>query len=241
MIQVTRQGTESSSSAEALEKLRAQFERQHYFLLPGLLEPGLLALIQRQIDRGEFRERVHERIDSNKELCLTANAGVGALLFLMNDETLFRIIQDVTRCDRIRSFEGRVYRVNPGAGHHDAWHNDIGEDRLVGMSINLSREVYSGGVLQIRERESEEVVSEAVNTGAGDAVIFRLAREFQHRITEVEGSNSKSAFAGWFRAQPDSLSLLKESYEERDERHLDKISLPSRVRSSGPIHADLSH
>ena len=83
MIQVTRQGTEFSSSTEALEGLRAQFERQHYFLLPGLLEPGLLALIQRKIDRGEFRERVHEHIDSNKELCLTANPGVGALLFLI--------------------------------------------------------------------------------------------------------------------------------------------------------------
>ena len=238
MIQVTRQGTESSSSAEALEGLRAQFERRHYFLLPGLLEPGLLALIQRQIDRGEFRERVHERIDSNMELCLTANPGVGALLFLVNDETLFQIIQDVTRCARIRSFEGRVYRVNPGAGHHDAWHNDIGEDRLVGMSINLSREIYSGGMLQIRERESGEILSEAANVGPGDAVVFRLSGDFQHRITEVEGSASKTAFAGWFRAQPDSLSLLVESDQNR---RVDKLSLPFRVRSKGPIRADLSH
>lgn len=238
MIQVTRQGTEFSSSAEALEGLRAQFERRHYFLLPGLVEPGLLALIQRQIDRGEFRERVHERIDSNKELCLTANPGVGALLFLMNDAKLFQIIQDVTRCDRIRSFEGRVYRVNPSAGHHDAWHNDIGEDRLVAMSINLSREVYSGGVLQIRERESEEIVSEVTNVGPGDAVVFRLSGDFQHRITQVEGSASKTAFAGWFRAQPDSLSLLVESDQDR---RVDKLSLPFQVRFRGSIRADLSH
>ena len=93
MIQVTRQGTDFSGSAETLEGLRAQFARRHYFLLPALVEPELLALIQRQIDRGEFRERVHEHIDSNKELCMTANPGVGALLFLMNDEKLFQIIR----------------------------------------------------------------------------------------------------------------------------------------------------
>ena len=112
MIQVTRRGIELSSSAKTVEELRTQFELDNYFRLPGLLEPGLLDLIQGQIDRAEFRERVHERIDSNKELCLTESTAFGALLFLMNDEKLFQVIQEVTRCDRIRCFEGRVYRVN---------------------------------------------------------------------------------------------------------------------------------
>jgi hypothetical protein len=231
MIQVTRRGTELSSSAEALGALRDQFERRHYFLLPGLLETELLDLIQRQIDRGEFRERVHEHIDSNKELCLTESAAFGALLFLMNDEKLFQLIQDITECDRIDCFEGRVYRVNPGDGHHDSWHNDIGEGRLVGMSLNLSREVYSGGVLQIRNRESEALLSEAVNTGSGDAVVFRLSRDLQHRITEVEGRTSKTAFAGWFRAQPNVSSSAKESQSR-------EAPFSFRIRSRGPITAD---
>jgi len=231
MIQVTRRGTELSSSNEVLGALRDQFEQRHYFLLPGLLETELLDLIQRQIDRGEFRERVHERIDSNKELCLTESAAFGALLFLMNDEKLFQLIQDITQCARIDCFEGRVYRVNPGDGHHDSWHNDIGEGRVVGMSLNLSREVYSGGVLQIRNRESEALISEAANTGSGDAVVFRLSRDLQHRITEVEGSASKTAFAGWFRAQPNVSSSLKESQTE-------EAPFSFRIRSRGSITAD---
>jgi hypothetical protein len=231
MIQVTRRGTELSSSTEVLGALRDQFERRHYFVLPGLLETELLDLIQRQIDRGEFRERVHERIDSNKELCLTESAAFGALLFLMNDEKLFQLIQDITQCARIDCFEGRVYRVSPGDGHHDSWHNDIGEGRVVGMSLNLSREVYSGGVLQIRNRESEAVISEAANTGSGDAVVFRLSRDLQHRITEVEGSASKTAFAGWFRAQPNVSSSLKESQAEG-------APFSFRIRSRGSITAD---
>ena len=231
MIQVTRRGTELSSSTEVLGALRDQFERRHYFVLPGLLETELLDLIQRQIDRGEFRERVHERIDSNKELCLTESVAFCALLFLMNDEKLFQLIQDITQCARIDCFEGRVYRVNPGDGHHDSWHNDIGEGRVVGMSLNLSREVYSGGVLQIRNRESEALISEAANTGSGDAVVFRLSRDLQHRITEVEGSASKTAFAGWFRAQPNVSSSLKESQAEG-------APFSFRIRSRGPITAN---
>jgi hypothetical protein len=234
MIQVTRRGTELSSSTEALATLRDQFEQRHYFLLPGLLEPELVDLIQQQIDRGEFRERVHEDIDPNKELCLTKSAAFGALLFLMNDEKLFQLIEDITRCDRINCFEGRVYRVNPGEGHHDSWHNDIGEGRLVGLSLNLSRKVYAGGVLQIRNRESGALVSEAANTGSGDAVIFRLSRDLQHRITEVEGSASKTAFAGWFRSQPKVSSLL------RDDRP-NEAPFSFRIRSKGPITAEHLH
>ncbi|HKB68186.1 MAG TPA: 2OG-Fe(II) oxygenase [Pyrinomonadaceae bacterium] len=231
MIQVTRRGTELSSSTEALAALRDQFEQRHYFLLPGLLEPELVDLIQQQIDRGEFRERVHEDIDLNKELCLTKSAAFGALLFLMNDEKLFQLIEDITRCDRINCFEGRVYRVNPGEGHHDSWHNDIGEGRLVGLSLNLSRKVYAGGVLQIRNRESGALVSEAANIGSGDAVIFRLSRDLQHRITDVEGSASKTAFAGWFRSQPNVSSSLTDGRPG-------EAPFSFRIRSRGPITAE---
>jgi hypothetical protein len=150
----------------------------------------------------------------------------------MNDEKLFQFIEDITGCDRINCFEGRVYRVNPNEGHHDSWHNDIGEGRLVGMSLNLSREVYSGGRLQIRERESGTLISEAVNTGSGDAVIFRLSRDLQHRITEVEGSASKTAFAGWFRSRPNISSSPGESRP-------DEAPFFFRIRSRGPLNEHL--
>lgn len=240
MIQVTRRGIEFSSSPKAVDELGTQFELHNYFRLPGLLEPGLLDLIQGQIDRAEFRERVHERIGSNKELCLTESTAFGALLFLMNDEKLFQVIQEVTRCYRIGCFEGRVYRVNPGPDHHDSWHNDIGDDRLVGMSINLSRETYGGGVLQIRDHDSGEIISEAPNTGPGDAIVFRLSRDLQHRVTEVNGKTSKTAFAGWFRAQPDFSSLLK-VYRPPVYREIHQMTFPARGRNVSAIDGKVDY
>lgn len=208
-IQIEKSGVVYSALAEDLGALRAQFDRQHYLRFDDLLGPELLDFIQLEIDQSEFYERVHEGIGSNKELCMTSNTAFAALQFLMNDQRLFQVIQSVTQCDQIGCFQGRVYRVNPGSGHHDSWHNDIGEQRLVGMSINLSRELYSGGRLQIRDHVSGEIVSEVAIAGIGDAVIFRLSDRLQHRITDVEGTASKTAFAGWFRAQPDFMSLLR--------------------------------
>ena len=224
ILRLARRGAVFSESAEDLKQLRIQFKRDSYIRLPELFEPELLNFIQLQIDRGRFYERVHEGIKSNKELCMTGNTAFGALLFLMNDEKLFQIIQGVTQCDRIRCFEGRVYRMIPGQGHHDSWHDDIGADRLVGVSINLSKEPYTGGILQIRDRKSAQIISEVTNVGIGDAVVFRLSPCLQHRITAVTGNACKTAFAGWFRARPNFPALLKQGFDSGREDAGDEIS-----------------
>jgi len=97
----------------------------------------------------------------------------------------------------------------PGNDHYDLWHNDMVEDHMLAMSINLSSEIYSGGILQIRDKYSQRIVHEVANLGFGDAIVFRLAGSLEHRITNVEGTVPKTAFAGWFRSQTNFFSLLK--------------------------------
>jgi len=207
-MQIEKSGFAGFASTEVLRQLRTDFAQLHYLKVPQLLGPELLDFLQSQIDRAKFYEKTHEGIGSNKELCMTQNSVFAALQFLVNDQKLFEFVREVTQCDRIGCFQGRVYRVSSGAGHHDSWHDDLGEDRLVGMSINLSREAYAGGILQLRDRASGVIVSEVSNAGHGDALIFRLSPNLQHRITCVEGVAAKTAFAGWFRAQPDFVTLL---------------------------------
>jgi hypothetical protein len=184
-----------------MQSLAEEFQQRHCLRFRQLLEPGLLAAIHRRMDEAEFYERLHPRIGT--EECMKDGSIVGFLHFLANDPTLFRFIQSVTGCGRIGCFAGRVYRMVPGRGHYDSWHSDVGEFRMVGMSMNLSKEIYAGGVFQLRDQASGRILCEAANTGPGDGIIFRIAPGFQHRITAVQGGVPKTAFAGWFQSQPE--------------------------------------
>jgi hypothetical protein len=171
----------------------------------------MLRAIQQKVSEVDFRERVHEGIGPNKELCVAEENSLShMLLFLVNNVGLFQFVETVTGCGPIGCFTGRVYRLVPGRGHHDSWHSDRGEHRMIAMSVNLSTGVYSGGALQIRDRSSGQIVHEVANVGFGDAILFRLADHLQHRLTEVEGDVPKTALAGWFCSRPDFFALLKE-------------------------------
>ena len=206
MIQLTRSGLASHRTSD-IETLRAQFSDQQCVQLPRFLDPDLLARLQEQVDHAQFDDRVHD--DIGRELCMTSNAALSWLYFLANDPEVFRMVQQVTGCGPIGCFTGRVYRMLPGPGHYDSWHTDALEHRVVGMSVNLGRGIYTGGVFELRELRSQKLLSEVANTGPGDAILFRISRDLAHRVTPVAGIADKTAFAGWFRSEPAFASLLK--------------------------------
>src|SRR5258708_30381224 len=96
-IRLTKQGALFSGSAEKLEEWQVEFARRHYLRLPALLDPELVDFIQTGIDSGEFRERAHEGIASNKELCMTGKPAFCPVLFFSNDGKLILIIQNPTQ------------------------------------------------------------------------------------------------------------------------------------------------
>jgi Rps23 Pro-64 3,4-dihydroxylase Tpa1-like proline 4-hydroxylase len=100
--------------------------------------------------------------------------------------------------------------LNPVSGHYDSWHSDVGQDRLVALSLNLGREPFEGGLLQIRRADSPEIIAEIANRATGDAVIFRIDPSLRHRVGPVEGHVPRTAYAGWFRSRPDFRVLLGE-------------------------------
>jgi hypothetical protein len=210
MIQLTSTGPVFPASSRDMEKLSGEFDRQRYVKLPALITSGLLQTIQVRIEHAVFEPLTHGKIGT--ELCLTEDLCVDLLHFLTNTPDFYEFVEHVSGCRPIHSFLGRIYRMIPGAGHFDSWHDDLGEPgrpRLLAMSINLSREVYSGGELQIRERTSEKVVSEIANTGLGDAIVFRIDKSLEHRLTDVRGTAPKTAFAGWFEPGPSLHEILR--------------------------------
>ena len=193
------------SRAERAE-LRREFRERDCAVLRGFLQPTLLEELLSAVEQSGFRPRTHGHIGA--EDSMEAGGPLASLLFAANDPRLFEFIKVVTGCGAIGCFDGRVYRLDPARGHGDSWHSDVGDNRLVAMSVNLTTERYEGGLLQIRDQRSGEVTAEVGGTELGDAVIFRIAEHLRHRVSQVEGQVPRVAFAGWFKSAPSFRSVL---------------------------------
>ena len=198
MIQLTKTGLAGDVDVEYLKE---QFEREHAFRIRGLLHADLLRSVIPRLDQLEWLTRDDGSIA--REQSPTSFKLGHVINFAVNTPEFLDVIRQITQCKDILLFEGRLYRFAPDSGHFDTWHTDLGEnlrDRLVGMSINLGSEPYEGGVFCLRDESSGTVLSELVNTGQGDAILFRISPGLKHMVTAVCGSEPKTAFAGWFRS-----------------------------------------
>lgn len=197
MIQLRKAGL--VADREDVERLRSQFEKTHFFTLQGLLDPQLLSLVLSYIEQGQWRENVVSGSYSYSETVLDeAGAAINLLQFVINAPRFLEAISEITGCGSMTWFDGRIYRM--GDSHTDEWHNDAVEDRLVAMSLNLSPRGFEGGLFEMRERKSGRMLVEIANTGLGDAILFRISKDLEHRVTDVQPGEPKTAFAGWFSA-----------------------------------------
>jgi hypothetical protein len=193
---------------DRIPELRCEFQKRHYVRLPQLLEQSLMDFLQQRLKAGLWRTRIHEGV--GQEYVLDNLPALSLLNFAANSFRFRQLIEEITGCGPLRRFRGRVYRMIAGKGHYDSWHDDYIESRLVGMSLNLSPDVFRGGLFLLRDKQSGKMVAEIPNTGLGDALIFRISPGLKHRVSELEGDKPKTAFAGWFVSNgPELLEELR--------------------------------
>jgi hypothetical protein len=205
MLQISRSGVVFSGSEADIARARTDYEQQYWVRLPAILDREVFEIAQAQLGASQFEEKT---ANLYRELTVANNALPFALLLLLNNPRLFRLIEEITGCGHIGCFRGRIYRIVPGANHHVEWHTDLNGTRLVALSVNLNSEPYEGGVLSIREAATERILCELTNSGFGDAILFRIDERLQHRVSDVEGTVAKTALAGWFESAPDYRTLL---------------------------------
>jgi len=208
VLQLRHNRTFIDFSEDRFRSAQEHFGKYSYLKLPNFVETSLLARLLDVLDRTAFYERVHPGIGT--EICATPGPATGALELMMNDVLLHTFVSELTGCGPIGCYEGRIYRLNPADGHYDSWHSDVGQDRLLAVSINLSRMPFKGGRLQVRRADSEEVLAEVDNPTPGDAVMFLVHPSMRHRVASVTGEHARTAWAGWFRSAPRFGDLLRE-------------------------------
>jgi len=205
LLEATRGGVTVGDRGE-LASLREAFDRDHVVRLRGFLDAHLFETVQTLIAKSTFSTREDAGIAI--ELCLDASPALDLLTFVMNAPQVREAVALITGNAQTTIASGRVYRFDPKVPHHDSWHDDnAAGTRLIGFSVNLGVP-FDGGEFQIRRKNDERIVTIA-NTGAGDAILFAIGGEFEHRVRPVHGTTPKTAFAGWFvAAETDYWSTL---------------------------------
>ena len=213
MLQITKTGL-SATNNDLLERLRDQFSINQSLRLSAFIDGSIVDQLTTSIDTAKFLDTNH--LDSKKREFakdFTIDGGeIATHMFhlVLNNANLFKVIEQITDCPSIGGFSGRIYRSISNADHHLSWHDD-NEDprRLIGISVNFSRDLFSGGVFQLREKKSKKILTEIANTELGSAMIFRVSSELEHRITRIEGDKPRTAGAGWFSSVSDYLPSIK--------------------------------
>lgn len=202
MIQIRQNGKVQVSD---LEKLRSEFARQDCVRLPQLLEPSLLDHLTRKVAGARLVTKFErdEGEEFGKVLFVPqTEPAVFVFHLLLNNRQLFHALEEVTQCLPIGNFFGRLHSSIAGGNHHIAWHGDNADHRLLGLTIDLSAADYHGGVFQLRQKDSEEIIYEVPRQHLGDAFAFRISPGLQHRLTQIEGGGPRTVGVGWFRSQP---------------------------------------
>jgi len=208
VIQLSTSGAEISLTDDGLASLQREFSERHCLRLPGLLSPALLTQLLSRLERAQFDEAEYDGV--GRDLCMTDNTVLRALHFVVNDPVWLRTVESITGSGPLGCYLGRVYRMLPGSGHAEDWHDDISGTRRVGMSLNLSSAPFDGGEFELRYYGEEAVRLKVHNIGPGDAILFPITNTLQHRVLPVTGSAPKTAFAGWFRTEPQYWEGLQE-------------------------------
>ena len=198
------------SSWPELQSQYQEFKDNHCVVIPDVLAPGLREKISLMISRASFQKQIHKTEKNEtiigEELSLSSSEPIYVLLyFLLNSPGFLVAIRTITDYAQIQSVSGRIYKFDASEDCYDTWHpdlpypgEDISERRLVGISINLSTEMYTGGHFLIRDSTSKEIYKDVYYQDWGTAHIFNIDEALEHRVTSVEGPGSRTVFAGWF-------------------------------------------
>jgi len=213
MIQIQQHG---KVLATDLPKLRSEFAQHSCVRLPQLIEPSLLAHLCRKVEAARLVTKFEgAENDRFGQILFVPQTEPALFVFqmLMNNRKLFQAIEEITECLSIGNFFGRLHRSVPGGDHQIAWHGDNTDRRLLGLTIDLSAADYDGGVFQLRRKASEEIICEVARNQSGDAFVFRISPELQHRLTAVADGGPRTVGVGWFRSQPDFATFAKNYFQ----------------------------
>ena len=179
------------------EDLAAEFAQHRAIACTGAIAPDLLSSLMRLCRDGSFTSDEVEGL-GHREVETPQRAG-RVITLALKRAALISWLEGVTGCGPLGNVEGRVVRAL--ANNHDqlVWHDDLDEPRRrLAITINLSERAYQGGLFELRDKRTHDVLATHLHLEPGTALVFDVAHDIEHRVQPVTAGGPRCVYTGWF-------------------------------------------
>lgn len=186
-------------SIDKIEDYKRKFTKNKCFLIKNLIEEEFFKEFVKKLEKVSFyeKEEAGEYKFGKVMFVPLTEPSVFILNVLLNDKTLFSALEEITNCSSIKDFVGRIHR-SEGKTHEIKWHGDNSDNRLLAITLCLGEDRFEGAKFQLREKESKKMLAEFGQLEPGDAIIFQISPELEHRLSPIM-SGKRTVGVGWFR------------------------------------------
>jgi hypothetical protein len=158
--------------------LAARFAQRHVLELPDLLQPDVLERLAPVIHAARFVPRAEEGVGARLRERPTRLGNL--LCLLLRSQALRDWLTRITGVSPLADVNGAVARFERGGGQGLDWHND----------------------LDATGRDTGEILFRHNHRKPGSALVFRVSKTLQHRVTPVSAGGPRTVFSGWYLSEP---------------------------------------
>jgi 2OG-Fe(II) oxygenase superfamily len=186
--------------ANVLARARAAFACGNAVTLPSAFDPPLLRTILAISRRGPY---VPEYIDKIGWRTVEEHDVAGrALRFALERPEFLRWCEAAAGCETVNLIAGAVAEMAAGTDQGLGWHDDRNDGglRRLAVTVHLSETPYEGGLFEMCEKQSGQLLVRQGALPPGSVMLFRIDKRLRHRVTQVMSGGPRRVFAGWLTA-----------------------------------------
>jgi hypothetical protein len=145
-------------------ELLSKNKNKHFFIGPELLSNSIQSTIIGKLKDTSDSYKIDKKIDGvilSQEYVTPQDAAFTRIInSYLTKGIVIDSVRKISNNLKINSFKRRGYKFEADEFSFVNWHDDINDDnRLLGLSINLSEEIYQGRKFQIRDKNITQVYS----------------------------------------------------------------------------------
>ncbi|WP_404369459.1 2OG-Fe(II) oxygenase [Sphingomonas sp. MMS24-J45] len=183
---------------EAEASVAAALAERPAILLTGLLAPDFRRMLDAPL-RLPFVEQRVAGAPGMRQVEPGIQPASGALVLALRRAPLLRWLERVAGCGTLVHVEGEVAEHRAGGQDFLSWHQDTHKPgRRLALVIDLSDDRYEGGMFELRDRQTKQMLIRHHHNQSGSALLFRISDALEHRVLPVTSGGPRRVFACGF-------------------------------------------